>query len=305
MEKLATLVFQGAWAWPNHADRIDEYRDQLQEWFAHDSAAGSRFIELTGPHADPGAFVDWFLPLVLEWENQAAHNEPDGAEDDPPSTGWPNPEHDGTPGTEFYRVDESSQKYLYSATADGVDWATYEERRYTEPARSDDYGLDYRYDRTGEVYEWYDESSGTWNDQAWADLFAASTEGLQASADRTEDEWDEAWAMFFRTGPDGAYEFADAVVPGQQTSGCSDVWLSHEQVLARYAENQEATPDEELEEEYSEESHEELLRSAHAQARVAVETTLAEDPDGWAELSPADIEEVISSLARDIIHTQE
>jgi hypothetical protein len=39
--------------------------------------------------------------------------------------------------------------------------------------------------------------------------------------------------MFYRVGPGGAYEFADAVTPGERASGCGDVWLSQEQVAAQ------------------------------------------------------------------------
>ncbi|WP_370156040.1 hypothetical protein [Streptacidiphilus sp. EB129] len=233
VEKLAAVVFQGEWDWPGRADRIDAYRDGLGEWFAYDSGREQQFMELTSPNTDPGVFVAWFLPVVLEWEGRTARNGTDGTAEGQEATGWPNPNHDGTPDTEFYRLDAAGREYLYSATADGLDWATYEQRRYSEPVRHDEYGLDYRYDRRDEAYEWYDEASGTWNDQAWADLQVAGTSSVAASSGGREAEWDEAWAMFYRVGPGGVYEFSGAVVPGQPASGCDDAWISHAQVLAR------------------------------------------------------------------------
>lgn len=238
VQKLAVLVFQGDSSWPNHADRVDAYRDGLAGWLAGDRGRESQFIELTNADADPGVFIDWFLGVLPEWEQWAAHNEVGTAVDGVAAAGLQNPNSDGTPGTEFYRFDEATGDYLYAPTADSTDWVTYEGRRYSEPERDDNYGLDYRLDRTNHVYEWYDEGSGTWKDQTWANLYAARRHdpaAQQTPAGGAQPEWDESWAMFYRVGPGGVYEFADAGTPGDASSGCSGPWLSHEQVLARAA----------------------------------------------------------------------
>jgi hypothetical protein len=62
-----------------------------------------------------------------------------------------------------------------------------------------------------------------------------------------EPEWDENWEMFYRLGPAGVYEFADAVERGVQASGRGDVWMTHEQVLMRKAREEE--PEEETQKE--------------------------------------------------------
>lgn len=188
VERLAALVFQGDTGWPQRTEWVDAYSESLSGWFAGDSAREFEFADLTRPDADPGKLIDWFLPVVQEWEQRAADAETD---------------------------------------------------RYDEPAYDDAYGLHYRLDRTQQVYEWYDESTATWRDQTWADLYAAqrheSTADSPTPADAAPPEWDENWAMFYRVGPGGVYEFADATTPGDETTGCTDVWFSHEQVLQRMA----------------------------------------------------------------------
>lgn len=255
-EKLAVLLFLGDQDWPNYADRADRYRDVLREWFATDSSKEAQFVELTAPSADPGIFVDWFLPVVVEWELSAQQEETGQHQEDGSILGYENPSFDRTPGTEYYRYDDAAGEYLYADRANADDWATYEKRRYTERATDENYGLDYRYDRTDLVYEWFDKAQGMWNDQTWADLYAArrradvtpTPDAVTAAATAPDEnpEWDENWAMFYRIGPGGVYEFADAVTPGESASGCSDVWLSNEQVLQRRARaargEQEAQP---------------------------------------------------------------
>jgi hypothetical protein len=232
--KLATLVFGGDAGWPDHADRVIGYRDALRERFANDGGRESQFVSLTGQGADPGMFVDWFAQVVGEWENRPA-----GDDAGAPSGGLPNPNVDGTPGTEFYRFDDAKQEYQFSASADGTDWATYDQRRYAEPVRDENYGLTYRFDRKDNLYQWHDEATGTWQDQAWADRHAAnraasqSTSNADAPATGAQPAWDENWKMFYRVGDGGAYEFADAVTRGDRSSGCGDVWLSQEQVSTR------------------------------------------------------------------------
>jgi hypothetical protein len=235
VQELAALAFQGDTDWPNRTDRVDAYRDALDAWFAGDDAQASQFADMTGADADPDACFDWLLSVVRAWQQRAALHQADAAPDGTTSTGLANPNSDGTPGTEYYRRDEATGQYLYAASANGTDWATYEQRRYSEPARDDNYGLDYRLDRTRQVYEWRDEATGTWQDQTWADLYAARTHAPDAPgpADGAQAEWDENWAMFYRIGPGGVYEYADAVKTGDKSSGCRDEWLSHEQALMR------------------------------------------------------------------------
>lgn len=234
-EKLASLVFHGDQGWPDHAGRVDQYRNSLGEWFAGDGGLEPRFVELTGSDADPDALIDWFLPVVLEWEERAARGETDTGHFAGAAVGLRNPSSDGTPGTEYYRFDEATGEYQYAASADATEWASYEQRRYSEPTRDENYGLNYRHDRTNGVYEWYDEASGTWNDQSWADQYAAGTQGSATTAGPAEVEWDDDWAMFYRIGPGGVYEFAHAVTPGDRASGCGDGWLSQEQVAQQRA----------------------------------------------------------------------
>lgn len=57
-----------------------------------------------------------------------------------------------------------------------------------------------------------------------------------------EPEWDATWRMFYRIASDGGYEFADAIAAGDRSSGCSQVWLSRAQVLARQAPAPAADP---------------------------------------------------------------
>ncbi len=275
--RLAALVFQGDAGWPNRIDRADAYCDALSAWFAHDSGQESAFSGLTGPDGDPGTLINWFLQVVGQWEQWAASHEAGTAVDDATVVGLPNPSSDGTPGTEFYRFEQATGQYLYAASADSTDWAGYEKRRYSEPAKDDNYGLDYRLDRTLQVYEWYDETTGTWNDQTWADLHAARghdpASAAQKPAGGAAAQWDGGWAMFYRVGPGGVYEFADAVTPGAESSGCTGEWLSHEQVL---------------------------MRRAEARMRAAAETVLAKQPRFYDVLSEEDREEVIAELTKEM-----
>jgi len=202
VEKLAAVVFQGDAQWTERPDQADGYRDALSSWLATDSGHEQQFVALTTPDADPGVFVDWFLPVVAAWESMAAGQQ--------------------------------------SAVAQGSgDLAGVEPGRYSEPARDDGYGLTYRYDHQAGVYEWYDESGQMWQDQAWADQHAADGPGATTKAPgddshaRPEPEWDENWKMFYRVDAGGAYQFADAVIAGDRTSGWDGQWFSQEQAVAR------------------------------------------------------------------------
>ena len=243
-EDLARLVFLGDEEWPNYDDRASSYADAISAWLDGDTE--SRFIALTAESGNLAAFTDWMVPVIEQWDASAAQDEA-GQE----GRGLENPNYgsDPTPGTQYYKYDEADGTYLYSATADGADgWKTYEERRYSDPTWDDNYGLSYRHDKRDEVYEWYDEQNGTWNDQSWADMYAASRSAEAAAAGGagaepqapSAAEWDENWQMFYRIGPNGTYEYADAVVPRVESSGSSEVWLTYDQVAARDAEGQGA-----------------------------------------------------------------
>lgn len=238
VEKLAAVVFDGDYGWPMSTFHVDDFRDALRAWFAEDDRE-SRFVDLTDPDADPGALIDWFLRVVLEWEEQAARSHPDDEDadedaDDEAPRGWRNTSYDGTPGTEYYRSDPATGEYVYAESEDDEEWVSYDRRRYSESDRDDAYRLTYRYDRKGGVYEWYDERTATWRDQAWADAQAAGAGGAAAGAsERSEATWDENWGMFYRLGSNGIYEYADARSPGKESSGCGGVWLSAEQARTR------------------------------------------------------------------------
>lgn len=279
VEKLTALLFPGEPDWPSRKDQADAYRDTLTGWFAGDSALESSFADLIRPDADPGVFVSWFARLVEEREAAAA------------ATGFPNPNSDGTPGTAWYRVDESTGEYLYAASAEGPDWAAYEQRRYAPPSRDDGYGLDCRYDWRDGVYEWYDPESGTWRSQDWADrqVAARTTPEAGDGAAASDAYWDENWRMFYRVGPSGVYEYADAVTPGDESSGCGGVWLSHEQVLmagARAAEPRLA----------------EHVESLQNQLLAAAGAVFADRPDLAEVLSDEDIRAVLEDVARQIVN---
>ncbi|MEV5959868.1 hypothetical protein AB0M11_40075 [Streptomyces sp. NPDC051987] len=231
VEKLAVVVFQGDYDWPTSTSRADDYRDALREWFA-DDVRESEFVDMADPDTDPGLLIDWFLPVVLEWEEQVARGQREDADGEAPR-GWRNPRFDGTPGTEYYRIDAATGEYVYAEREDDEDWVVYDRRRYAEPAWDDAYGLTYRYDRKDGVYEWRDEQTATWEDQAWADAHAAGPDGSAGTSERSEVAWDENRRMFYRLGPNGIYEYADARIPGDESSGCGEVWLSDEQARTR------------------------------------------------------------------------
>jgi hypothetical protein len=232
-EELARLVFLGNMEWPNYEDRAAEYADKISEWLTGETE--SKFIDHTAESGDLPKFASWMMPVLEDWQASATQDEAGQA--GAGGQGLANTNYDSTLGTEYYRYDEATGEYLYAATADGsAGWATYDQRRYDDPVWDDNYGLSYRYDKRDEVYEWYDEPNGTWNDQAWADQQAASGPGQDAAAGAGSQpasaaEWDENWQMFYRIGPDGQYQYAYPRVSGDASSGSSEVWLSYDQVM--------------------------------------------------------------------------
>ena len=289
-QKLAAVVFQGDVQWADRLEQADAHADALNAWLGADE---SQFSDLTKPDADPAVFVDWFLTVVAGWQSRASGDAGAGA-------ALANPNFDGTSGTEFYRFDDAAQEYQYSSAADGGDWATYEQRRYAEPARSDTYGLTYRYDQRDGVYEWYDEAGQKWLDQAWADQHAAGAPGVAAQASAADPaagptpEWDENWKMFYRVDADGAYQFADAVTPGDKASGCSGTWLSQEQAGARpAAEHQQSAAGD---------PHTAAAADAlHKAMFAAVGGTFEADPALKDILSDEDVKALLADVAKEVI----
>lgn len=280
-EKLAQVVFLGDAQWADRADQVDGYCDTLNAWLAADGGNEQQFIALTAPGADPAAFVDWFLQVVTEWESRSAGQQT-GAQQ---TTGDP------------------------SAAEPG---------RYSEPARDDNYGLAYRYDSQSGVYEWYDEAGQTWRDQAWADQHAAGTAsgagvastanaaspGAQAPAADTSAEpspaWDENWKKFYRVDSGGAYEFADAVTPGDRASGCSGTWLSHDQVASTATEQPsgQATGQEQS---AATNAHAVAADATYKAMLTAVGSAFESDPRLKGALTDEHIKAVLADVAREVI----
>jgi hypothetical protein len=313
-DDLARLVFLGDTEWPNYEDRASSYADAISAWC--DGGTESQFIALTAESGNLAAFIQWIGPVIERWDTEATQDE---ASQD--GQGLPNPNHgsDPTPGTEFYKYDEPTGNYLYSATADGSDWATYEQRRYSEPTLDDSYGLRYRYDKRDEIYEWYDEENGTWNSQGWADEYAASRAAGAGEAGAGEAgageagageagaepqaasaaAWDENWQMFYRIGSSGAYEYADAVVPGSEGSGSSEVWLSYEQVMTRATPDQAGPePVDEVQEEAQEEAQAAIKASSDEVAAAAAE--LLEEHPEFAEIPEERRQQIMAEVLSEL-----
>ncbi|WP_152648600.1 hypothetical protein [Streptacidiphilus anmyonensis] len=179
VEKLAQLIFEGERDWPARSDRFDAYRDRLTERFADDSARERQFVELTGPDADPGVFIDWFLPVVLAWEEDGSAESGQPAWDEARAV--------------FYRTSPGGAFEFAEANTRGQQG-------------------------TG--------CGGTW-------LSHQELVELGEDPATRAHGWDDARAMFHRTGPGGAFEFAEANTRGQRTSGCTATWLTDEQARER------------------------------------------------------------------------
>jgi hypothetical protein len=214
-EDLAMLVFGGDAKWPDNTDRAADYAAAISPRLTGETE--TRFIALTGEDGDPAAFIDWMMPVLKQWQAPAAGDEA-GQEDQGLSN--PNYESDPTPGTQYYRHDPATGTYLYSDTADGSDWASYEQRRYAEPAWDDNYGLNYRYDNRDGVYEWYDEQAGAWNSQDWAEQYAASRSSQAGAA-----------AQASPAAAEGAYPVVTHPGTGLQLQHSGDYWFYQDQWL--------------------------------------------------------------------------
>lgn len=290
-QKLATVVFQGDAQWADHPDQVDSYRDTLNTWFSTDSGNEQQFTTLTAQDADPAAFVDWFLTVVTEWESQAGA----GGQQ-------PNPQ-------------------------DGADSPNAEPGRYSEPARDDNYGLTYRYDNRDGVYQWYDEAAQKWQDQAWADQqHAAAATGPAAQSEHqpqsqpqsqphtpateshsptTEREpaWDENWNMFYRVDADGTYQFADAATPGDKASGCSNTWLTQDQVVARTTTGQatDHAPAPTQHQPAAADAHAAAAEALHAHMLAAVGSAFESNPALQDTLTDEHIRSVLADVAKEVI----
>ena len=293
-EDLAELVFLGDAEWLNYEDRATRYAGDISAWLGDDE---SQFITLTAEHADPAAFITWMEGVLPQWKASASKDE---AGQEGQGLANPNYQSDPTPGTQYYKYDASSETYLYSTTADGSDsWVTYEQRRYSEPTWDDNYGLRYRYDKRDEVYEWYDEENGTWNSQDWADQFAASRSAQAGGAEAQAQEasaaaWDENWQMFYRIGPGGAYQYADAVVPGNEGSGSSEVWLSYEQVMTRAAPEQAGQ-----EPGGGQEAQQAVIAPSPAEVQAAANQLLQEHPE-FAEIPEERRQQIMAEVLSEL-----
>jgi hypothetical protein len=102
--------------------------------------------------------------------------------------------------------------------------------------------------------------------------------------------------MFYRIGPDGQYQYADAVVPGDENSGSSEVWLSYEQVMTRAAPapaGQETGQAADVE--VSKEEEIRAFVENPAQIKSIVDEVLAENPE-LAKIPEAQRKQVISEV---------
>lgn len=127
-EKLAGLgLGQG---WPDHPEKVDEYARSLSGWFGDDAASEATFASLTQSSGDADALINWLLQWVEVWLHGDSGSEGSSAQGEggQEPKGQLNPNSDGTPGTQYYRVDGAGT-YLYAASEDSGEWLTYEQRQ--------------------------------------------------------------------------------------------------------------------------------------------------------------------------------
>lgn len=120
--------------------------------------------------------------------------------------------------------------------------------RYTDPVEAEGYGMRCRFDRLSQVYEfeYVDENSRVWwLDQATADQMIAQPQQpapqpqpepavpAPAPAPAPAPEWDEQWRTFRRLSPQNTWEFCEAKVPGDRSSGPDDNWATPEVIAQR------------------------------------------------------------------------
>jgi hypothetical protein len=190
VEELARVAFNGEMQWPECHDQVDVYREDLERLLATDLYNESQFVDLTKPDVDPRMFFEWFIPVVQEWDKSrpaCGSSDATPVQDAGAAVGFHNPNFDGTPGTQFYKIDGATQDYLFADSADSLDWMIYEQRRYSEPTWDESWAMFYRVDKNNNEYHFAhavipgDKSStvgGEWLSQEEAHAHEAAVEAL-------------------------------------------------------------------------------------------------------------------------------
>ncbi|WP_042382303.1 hypothetical protein [Streptacidiphilus melanogenes] len=234
VEKLAQLIFEGERDWPARSDRFDAYRDRLTERFVDDSARERQFVELTGPDADPGVFIDWFLPVVLAWEEDGSAESGQPAWDEARAVFY----RTGPGGAfEFAEAKTRGQQ----GTGCSGSWLSHQELiELGEDPATRAHGWDgarAMFHRTGSggAFEFAEAKTRGQQGTGCSGSWLSHQELIELGEDPATRAhgWDGARAMFYRTGPGGAFEFAEANTRGQRTSGCTATWLTDEQARER------------------------------------------------------------------------
>jgi hypothetical protein len=137
-----------------------------------------------------------------------------------------------------YAAGEDRQAAWLATVGREVYWSA-PENRYGPPEFSEPHGMNYRYDKLRQVYEWEDpRQPGTWISQQEADaqVIAWQQAPEQAGAGKAENAgeagfsaavWDENWQMLYRVGPGGVYEYAYSDDHATIRPGTS--WLSYDE----------------------------------------------------------------------------
>jgi hypothetical protein len=199
---LGSVVFDdSAWADDDDSSSVSGYRETLAAWFAGDPDDETQFVTLTPPGDESASsrdiFVTWFTPVVKRWQEVAetsdeteetgeeAADETDETGEDTDETGddiaasaVPNPDFNGTPGTEFVWKDPATGGQLYASTADAPDseWLSYEQRRvWTAVAYDSGRDANYRQDVYDEEFQFQsrDDPSRWLPEEDWEKAFGA------------------------------------------------------------------------------------------------------------------------------------
>lgn len=129
------------------------------------------------------------------------------------------------------RISEEGEREPWITTVEREAFWSVPENRYDDPERSDDYEMNYRYDKLYEIYEWEDPAApSVWMTQEQADALMLEwqqKEGVEYES--SAPVWDENWQMLYRTNRQGIYEYAYSddkvnIRPGTE-------WLSYAQVM--------------------------------------------------------------------------
>jgi hypothetical protein len=132
-------------------------------------------------------------------------------------------------------VDEQAA-WLEAVTSEiyWVDFWSISGNRYEEPEFSDAYGMNYRYDKLCEVYEWNTDPGGppdSWLSQEQADQIAAAHQEQLADdgASGSAAVWDSNWEMFYKLDGSGVYHYAHS--SDGTSNGEPGEWLSYAQAM--------------------------------------------------------------------------